>query len=373
MATIPFPYPDDLTRFPKETQRVLRMVHDLGWTMRWQGSNRNVVAARCPGGDKTINFPRTNINANRMKSWLHQIERYSDPERFAEWVEDNAEKIAQEQKSAPVPTPPPVPDTAVAAAMRAATEQAVDLMRPAAEAVVASRTRDTDDLPPHGDDDPVFEVHVAQFRDGDTSVMLVAEKPWLARKGAGRGGTGRMYESPHVIERRWSDGGIDYRCRWCPYTNDNPRSVAIHARSHPERKVPPGATRKTAHYEPTEIKRPMSAARRLASEITHVLDGMAGWQSMSPEELAQAVAEAVYEKRPDREPLAPLTPEQIINRIVGLVDQGRLADLHAEVDRLAEQLRLASEARAAAEAEAERLHEERRVLRDLLSESEAAS
>ena len=136
----------------------------------------------------------------------------------------------------------------------------------------------------------------------------------------------------------------------------------------------------------TDIKRPRSAIRRLRSDLLHALDGIKGWREMDPEALAEAVAEAVYEERPDREPAEPLTPEQIIHRITFLVDSGRLAEMHQSVERTAAALVESTDARnrltgevttlqqqlATAEAEVERLHEERRVLRDLLSESEAS-
>jgi septal ring factor EnvC (AmiA/AmiB activator) len=95
---------------------------------------------------------------------------------------------------------------------------------------------------------------------------------------------------------------------------------------------------------------------------------------MPREDLARALAEHVYAMRPDREPAAPLTPEQIIHRITLMVDAGRLAEMHQQVEATAAALR-EKEAEAetlsahAAEMEARvtALTEERRALAQMLS------
>jgi hypothetical protein len=212
--------------------------------------------------------------------------------------------------------------------------------------------------------------------------VIVTTKPWMVRRGGVDGGHGSMYESPVVIERLWSDGMTDYRCKFCEYTNVNPRSVSAHAsRGHKDedREKVVRDVRRVEHYEATDIKRPMSAARRLASEITHILDSMDDWASMDQAELARVLAEGVYEQRPDREPIAPLTSEQIISRIVGLVDRGRLAEMHQQVEAAGAALRESSSVHqslsqelADAQHEVERLREERRALAALLADERDA-
>jgi hypothetical protein len=185
-----------------------------------------------------------------------------------------------------------------------------------------------------------------------------------------------------VIHRVWSDGAEDYRCRFCTYTSDNPRGVAGHAsrtkQGHPASTAPPEDLR-VNEYQPTDIKRPLSGIRRLTSELTHALDGIPGWEQMDPEELARTLAEHVYAMRPDPVPTEPLTPEQIIRRIVLMVDAGRLAEMHQQVESIAAALRekeaeaeALSVAAAELEARVDTLTAERRALRDLLTTEDEA-
>jgi hypothetical protein len=375
-----FTVPDDLSPFPHSTQDILRMAHTLGWAMRWASSRKMVAITSPVERTKTISVPRTNMNENRRKSIVAQIGRYSDPDALADYIDAQvtvrksaATRLALDLGVEPPRVParrPEPPKTAVAAAFEeaaAAVEYSESL----------SQVRDTE------------EDRATIRKYDDTEGVLVTEKPWMVRRGGNDGGTGRMYESPNVIERVWADGTIDYRCRHCDWANDNPRSVAGHAsrrKDHPAAPQRDQQTHLVPDYEQSDIKRPRSAIRRLRSDLLHALDGIKGWREMDPAELALAVAEAVYEERPDREPAEPLTPEQIIHRITFLVDSGRLAEMHQSVERTAAALVEQTDARnrltgevttlqqqlTTAQAEVERLHEERRVLRDLLSESEAS-
>jgi hypothetical protein len=387
-----FDFPGDLSPFPRATQDLLRMAHTLGWAFRW-AANRKMVAITSPvERTKRVSVPTTNMNDNRHKSIVSQIGRYSDPDALLDYIDSQttvrgsaatrlALNLGVEPPRVPAPKPEP-PKTAVAAAMAeaerlaAAGEPASTTEASQAEHAV-SQTCDT-------------EADKAVIRKYDDSEgVLVAEKPWMVRRGGTDGSTGRMYESPSVIERVWNDGTTDYRCRYCDWANDNPRSVAGHAsrrKDHPAAPQRDQQTHLVPDYEQSDIKRPRSAIRRLRSDLLHALDGIKGWREMDPAELALAVAEAVYEERPDREPAEPLTPEQIIHRITFLVDSGRLAEMHQSVERTAAALVEQTDARnrltgevttlqqqlTTAQAEVERLHEERRVLRDLLSESEAS-
>ena len=189
-----------------------------------------------------------------------------------------------------------------------------------------------------------------------------------------------MYESHSVIHRVWSDGTADYRCRFCPSESENPRGGAGHASrtkdGHPAASAPP-EDRRVNEYHVKEIKRPLSGVRRLTTELTMALDSMDDWPTMSREELARTLAEHVYAMRPDREPAAPLTPEQILHRITLMVDAGRLAEMHQQVEATAEALREAqsrerevSHRAAELEAQVNVLRDERRALASMLSDNE---
>jgi hypothetical protein len=135
------------------------------------------------------------------------------------------------------------------------------------------------------------------------------------------------------------------------------------------------------NYEASGEKHPSRiGVSRLTSELLRALDGMENWHSLSPEELARRVAEAVYAERPEREAPPDLTSEQVIERVRYLVDGGRYHDMYLQVEAAGAALRTAHETyqqaiqRAdAAERDNERLREERRVLAQMLSETSEGS
>lgn len=380
-----FTYPDHLSTFPKETQRILTMANELGWQTRWLGQKHDLACIMAPDGSGySINVPRTNINHNRMKSWTNQINRHSDPDRVADYL-DKQTLVTGKTPGQRLAMPGPVSqrtivarETAVAKAMREAAEAAAQAED---ERIIRDANDDDEQVAALVAEEKVSRVsgQSVQYRDGDTSVHLVSESPWMVRKDGIDGAQGRMYESHSVIHRVWSDGSEDYRCRFCGRVNDNPRSIAVHAAKSSDTTHPPAPThptyRRVESYEQTEIKHSDSTVRRLTSDLLHALDAVEGWQSMTREELARALAVSVHEARPDRAPAEPLTPEQVIARIVLLVDSGRLAEMHQQVERMAAALVEATDARnrltdevIAAQHEAERLREERRALAAMLSD-----
>lgn len=338
-----FTFPNDLSGFTREVQTMLTMAHDLGWSVRWLGVQKHVAEITSPNREKSINIPTTNINANRLKSWVGAIRRYSDPEKVEEWADEHTPRPKK-------PTfTPPIPPTTVAAAMAEAR---------ASHSVTKEETVTQPALP-------------TDYVSAD--VTVVSEKPWMAKR-SGHEVThkGTVYESPWVIERTWSDGHVDYKCTTCEYTAAKPRSVSSHAANkedHP--KGPQSAKARTfpvTNYEASGIRHPnKSAVNRLASEVLQALDGMGDvWHDLSPEELARRVAERIYATRPEREPMPDLTPEQVIERIAHLVDGGRYMEMHQQVERAATALREASERAETAERDVVRLREERRVLAEML-------
>jgi hypothetical protein len=369
-------------KISKEAREMLDLAERLGYALSWASNKQQAIAMRSTFDERKLLLPMTSINAHRLRSLGVQIVRHADPDV----VKAQADLIAisdRNRKAGKIPLTFDIATdndiatkrggfpvtTSVERAMNAA-QLIADEDEAAAEArraaIVATETTPTP-----------LDVRPLQHRDGDTSVHLVSETPWMVRRGGHEGGAGRMYESHSVIHRVWSDGVEDYRCRFCEYNSDNPRGVAGHAsrtkKGHPASTAPPEDLR-VNEYVPTEIKRPLSGIRRLTSELIHAFDGIAGWEGMEREELAHTLAEHVYAARPDREPAEPLTPEQIIRRITLMVDAGRLAEMHQQVEATAAALRekeaeaerLSVEAAELAE-RVETLTSERRALRDLLT------
>lgn len=380
-------------RLSKEAYEVLELAESLGYSLDWASNKQQAITLRSGFDDRRLLLPATSINANRLRALGTQIIRHADPEKVAD--ASDMTRISERNRRAGkipltfdivtdndiatkrggMPLPPPVERALNEARLiqqeEEAREEDARIIRDAndddeqvAELVEAER------VPSSGPDDVIY-------RGGDTSVHLVSETPWMVRRGGHEGGAGRMYESPSVIHRVWSDGGEDYRCRYCEYESENPRGVAAHASrtktGHPTAKEAVEEHR-VAHYQPTDIKRPMSAVRRLTSELIHALDGIPDWQAMTPDELAHALAEHVYAARPDQTPAEPLTAEQIIHRITLMVDSGRLAEMHQQVEAMAAEMREAAAEREALSVQAAELQErvesltaERRALRDLLT------
>ena len=370
-------------KISKEAREILDLAERLGYQLGWAGKNQTAISMRSTFDERRLLLPMSSINAHRLRSLGTQIMRHADPER----VKDEADLIRisdRNRKAGKIPLTFDIAtdndlatkrggfpmSTAVEHAMNTAqliadeeAEREAEVRR--AEIVAAQPIPN------------VAGLEQVQYRDGDTSVHLVSESPWMVRRGGHEGGVGRMYESPAVIHRVWSDGAEDYRCRYCEYQHDNPRSVAAHAArtktAHPK-DAEVTEDRRVANYQPTEIRRPLSGIRRLTSELMHALDGIPGWEGMDREELASTLAEHVYAARPDREPAEPLTAEQIIRRITLMVDAGRLAEMHQQVEATAAALRekeaeaaALSEAAAELEARVDTLTAERRALRDLLT------
>lgn len=347
------------SRISKQAAEVLETAEDLGWTLEWASAKKQAVALRSGYDDRKLLLPLTSINANRLRSLKTQIVRHADPEV----VKDAADltRISQRnRREGKIPLTFDIASDNDIVTQRGGFPMSAGVERALNEARLLTDEETTATPEP----DPPQRV-------------LVTEKPWMVRRGGHEGGAGRMYESHSVIHRVWSDGHEDYRCRFCAYESENPRGVAGHAsrtkEGHPASSAPP-EDRRVNEYVPTEIKRPLSGIRRLTSELVHALDGMSDWCDMDKEELARTLAEHVYAQRPDREPAAPLTPEQIIHRITLMVDAGRLAEMHQQVEATAEALReaqsnarLAWDQASALEAQVTVLRDERRALASMLS------
>ena len=208
--------------------------------------------------------------------------------------------------------------------------------------------------------------------------VLVEERPWLARKTASRRG-GKVYESPGVTERVYSDGSLEYVCAFpdCGWVNARPRSVANHyGAQHTSKGETPPATQEPTYpagdyYEPM-THRAYRPQQRLVDALTAYLKDHP-WDSV--DELATVMLTWAHERPdlPDVEPdsRGPLTPEQIleaVRELVGAPLASRLVQAQEEASRL---ILAAADLEAqvmARDALIERLREERRALAALMAE-----
>lgn len=199
--------------------------------------------------------------------------------------------------------------------------------------------------------------------------VVVSESPWMAAKVSRRNG-GVKYESKAVVERKWSDGRVEYLCAYesCDYTSEKARSVSNHYGASHSSERP--ATQDGPQYIDPEYTEPMThyeyePSSRLVGLLTAQISAAveAGW---TPTQIAQAILKWMHD-RPDlgsvehrTRPTVDMTPEQILERIRLLVDSGRTMKLEESVARLESEL-------ADAQLKVDRLLEERSALRELLS------
>lgn len=219
---------------------------------------------------------------------------------------------------------------------------------------------------------------------------LVTQQPWMAKRGQRNQG-GMKYESQTTWERKWSDGTMDYGCRHpgCEYEAPNPNSVASHyarSKDHPPVEEQPQHLDTDYEVGPAIGPRDNTArVNRLAAEILKALAGLPS--NFEDRQLfADALAEAMLSNREGGESHAlaePPTPEQILDKIRVLVDDGswlrmraaeqsnaeRMAALEAEIEEQREQLAEAQTRAAAAEAQAQSVTEKWDALASLVTEA----
>lgn len=200
---------------------------------------------------------------------------------------------------------------------------------------------------------------------------VVSEQPMIAHRGQKKG-----YVSETTNVRRWSDGTEDFTCRYCGQAFEQRLSVRGHWQKHVRAgEVEPYDASKvtrvaTPPHEPTWTRQggPRLARIKALAEFIKHLD----MEKIEPEELAHLVLSWVAEQSNTGSGLAgerePLTPEQIIERIRSLIDQGEYLTQRAEID--AQRARIDElEARAtAAESEAQRARETLQAFRELATE-----
>lgn len=348
-------YPSELKSFSRDAAVAVELAHGLGWRIAWQNTRRRVVQMFAPGGEVTINVPTTNVNAKRSNAFVRQVIRHSDPGKIADYADKITDHVTKKALEA----------------QALAREMGVE--SPGMKKTALGMTK-TDRL-----------THEVKQRAEEMKTIarkaprIVSETPWLARKGGIEDGPGRMYESEFVVRQVYSDGTETFACKQCGWSNDNPRSVTMHAsrsKDHVSTRTAPEVVTTTS-YEGSGITRSASPSRRLVADLTAALDSIKDWQSMDTVALAEAVASTMAENAPERTPAEPLTDAQVLSRIATLVDRGRLAEADRQVSSLADELRVAKaaldaerDAREAAEDRAVRARDNIHALREMLGEVE---
>lgn len=315
-------YPD-LPGFDKENRSLIFAMVEAGW--RGRITSKGHWMGRAPDGKQQITVPSKQGNNRGLKNASAQ---------FAKWL--RAQMPPEEQA---------LYDTAL-------TEQDPMIKDVIAEGLVRKQTTR---LIQEGAQREVEEAY-----DRMRELLGMREepitRPWLARKQPGPNG-GQRYESQAVLERVWPDGRIDYGCALdgCPYSSENPVSVARHYGAAHTRKGTQPAETGPVHPDPAYTE-PQST--RDYRPTQRLVDALADWidttdlSSISPQELAVLFLTWAHE-RPDIEhetrPLVPLSDRQTLDRIrmlVGVPDPDQTEQIESLTGELIEARRQRDEANA---------------------------
>lgn len=343
----------DLSHLAKKSKDLVRAAVALGWRARnIKGGAVMVVSTYTQGQNITVPTS-ANINDHRLKGWYDKLKRYSDPMRLA---------VVQGEVSAG--TVPGLPNARM--------ELAYD-HDPAS--------------PLNSSGDTIPAEYVSEgFSQAKPEPVVLTEVPWMAKRGTGEKNA-QLYPSKTVIERKWSDGSTDYACAGadCDFADPVPQRVAAHYRSskkgHPVVDAP--QREEVVRAEPYVPGHSSSEQRikRLEAELLRAIESVVdipGYGTASDEDRAHMIATRMIEERDRRREREdhdqqPLTPEEVIDRIRGLVDDGsylRRIERERELDTRVAELELAAEQcrlRAdQAEAERDSIREEWASLAELV-------
>jgi hypothetical protein len=259
----------------------------VGWTVTVKGVTARLVS---PNKEKSLVFSASgkNIPYEQYKRIIH---RHANPllvDALAKEGEPDVragDVITAEQVAAAKPAPTP----------RAFVSADEDLVLPDDEPEVSDR-------------------------------KLVRVEPMIARRRQGKG-----YPSGTTNQRQWSDGSVDYACRFegCDYESPNRKSVGAHWRLHVhggdvEKQVQPHPTVAIEEYEVAH-REGYTPRRERVSALAEVLAAL-DIGAMSHEDLAEFVLNWQHEQSTSGTRLAAeredLTSDDILNRIRALLDNG---------------------------------------------------
>jgi len=316
--------------------KVLLLAIDLGWDateLRGQ-----IQLSREHDGSHVVIMIPTNqrsIKANVGQTWIRKVFRYADPMKAA-FLQGAIDDYASHD-----------PD------VRRRGESALESLRssqiwddPAsltkylkqAPTLVAAPEPQPEPEPEVQEEQPT--AIVGETVDNGPTVSKV--RPWIARRSMHKEG-GEVYESKAVLERKWTDGSMDYACAFpdCDYTAPEPRTIASHYGGKHGREVPTGkAAQAESWTDPglswTPTQRQQGRIARLAKEMREAANALdETGEGITPEALAEWIVKRRDEARESlSDESTPLTPEQVIERVRRLVDGGAYADLLARMEQV---------------------------------------
>lgn len=350
----------DLSKLQKTADTIVRVAIQAGWTAR-NTSNMGVVLESPGTPHQTIAIPaRTGLHQSVARQNIRKIMRYGD-QLAVGMLELKADEIVREMETGrkrriQIDDNEPM----------STTEKVIPAVRQTPLAHIPVPT-------------PAPPARVVPAPEPEPERILLSERPWLAKQGT-NGEHGYAYESKVTLERRWSDGTIDYKCVACDYTHEKPVSVSRHYGGTKDDKHPdtskPESVLQTGPYEPAH-RPPSDRAQRLIRELKAGMEAIRGkgYDLSTEDKMLEALAEQIVTMRDERrqrdedtEAGGPLTPEQIIDRVRRLVDGGAYLAQIERMRQMEDELEAVKQQLATANDKALRLQAERKALADLLTE-----
>jgi hypothetical protein len=210
----------------------------------------------------------------------------------------------------------------------------------------------------------------------DLSKVVVYEGPMRSSRSHGKGKRSE-YESDIANEIQYGDGRRVLTCVRCDYQGSVPLSMSSHWQVH----VREDRKAKGGHEGPKAVPviRPDSEyhprAERLASLKEALIEAMTqvNWGDIdgAAEILAMKALEWDHERRMTHGDPTEMTPEQVLDRIRGLVDGGKYAERLEEIQSLRHELVESRERFEQVEAERDKARDYVSTLRELLNQEDA--
>lgn len=282
--SVPFIVPADLSKFSSGATVILEAALEMGWTVAWVTAQHRLVTVR--RGDVSFTVPTTNVNSNRLNSWGRTLVRNSDRvdvERFLKTSDSKADS------------------------------QIITLINKLFGTV-------------EEEDEPLTV---------QTGAPLV-----VTRK---VDGAESSKTSPTTGVLSMSDGSTLYGCRVCSFRDKTPLAVSKHYATAPNHPTLAEVDFDLATYLATGRSILDPHTGRIADDLELILLAEPGWETLEVAELVVWLAKQLVKLRTPLSPGAAKdrSPEEILEQVALLVDNGRLADLTTQLDTLRDEVAVA--------------------------------
>lgn len=318
----------------KECREIIEAAVMLGWKMHISSGNSVTIVA--PEEKKKYHFSASGRASNSIPRIRRDVVRFADPTKLL-LVDSMAGTDNKDIWMAASAMLPHLGDEGTVIDHRPELEREAEAERQRKEAAAEERARRKAAAPLRssmGDrDDEPNSTHQRAVSQGNRHI--VSEGPMRAKAG-----DRSAYDSEVTIQRLWSDGTKDYKCVKCDYWSTQRQSVAAHnARKHPGVTSPRPAT-----YQAVVTDATVYAPRQTRIDaLADIIAGLIAQGGVTdPKVVAKTALTWVHDQHRKgtefSEDVEPRTPDEVLNRIRTLLDDGtrlretlRLSELETRV------------------------------------------